>query len=67
MEKFSPPILCSYGCVEDFSLITSAHGTTYGLYNDIGLGGGGVNVIPHTISYRDTTITVIVEGRKPLC
>ena len=29
--------------------------------------GGGVNSIPHTISYRDMTITVIVKGRKPLC
>ena len=60
--------LSSYGSVEDFSLITSAHGTAYVDYTfTMILDRGGVNAIPHTISYRDTTITVIVEGRKPLC
>ena len=28
---------------------------------------GGFYSIPHIISYHDTTITVIVEDRKPLC
>ena len=60
--------LSSYGGVEDYTQITSAHGTAYG---DISftmiLDRGGFNAIPHTIAYRNTTMTVIVEGRKPLC
>ena len=60
--------LSSYGGVEDYMQIKSAHGTAYGdfLFTMI-LDRGGFNTIPHIISYRDTTMTVIVEGRKPLC
>ena len=60
--------LSSYGGVEDYMQIKSAHGTAYGdfLFTLI-LDRGGFNTIPHIISYRDTTMTVIVEGRKPLC
>ena len=59
--------LSSYGGVENYHLITSAHGTAYGDYAfTMILDRGGFNSIPH-ISYRDTTMTVIVEGRKPLC
>ena len=28
---------------------------------------GGFHAIPHIIMYRDTPMTVIVEGRRPLC
>ena len=60
--------LSSYDGVEDYMQIKSAHGTAYGdfLFTMI-LDRGGFNTIPHIISYRDTTMTVIVEGRKPLC
>ena len=60
--------LSSYGGVEDYMQIKSAHGTAYSdfLFTMI-LDRGGFNTIPHIISYRDTTMTVIVEGRKPLC
>ena len=60
--------LSSYGGVEDYMQIKSAHGTAYGdfLFTMI-LDRGRFNTIPHIISYRDTTTTVIVEGRKPLC
>ena len=59
--------LSSYGGVEDFTLITSAHCTAYGDYTfTMILDRGGFNAIPHMILYQDT-ITVIVEGRKPLC
>ena len=51
--------LSSYGGVEDYTLITSAF--------TIILDREGFNSIPHIISYRDTTMTVIVEGRRPLC
>ena len=60
--------LSSYGGVEDYTQIKSAHGTAYGDFSfTMILDRGGFNAIPHIISYRDTTMTVIVEGRKPLC
>ena len=60
--------ISSYGGVEDYTLITSAHGTAYGDNSfTMILDRGGFNSIPHIISYRDTIITIIVEGRKPLC
>ena len=60
--------LSSYGGVEEYTQITSAHGTAYGDFSfTMVLDRGGFNAIPHTIAYRNTTMTVIVEGRKPLC
>ena len=60
--------LSSYGGVEEYTQITSAHGTAYGDFSfTMILDRGGFNAIPHTIAYRTTTMTVIVEGRKPLC
>ena len=56
------------GGVEEYTLITSAHGTTYGDYVfTMILDRGGFHSIPQTITYRDTTMIVVVEGRKPLC
>ena len=60
--------LSSYGGVEEYTQITSSHGTVYGDFSfTMILDRGGFNAIPHTIAYRTTTMTVIVEGRKPLC
>ena len=60
--------ISSYGGVEDYTQITSAHDTAYGDFSFIMiLHRGGFNAIPHTITYRNTTMTVIVEGRKSLC
>ena len=60
--------LSSYSGVEDYTQITSSHGTAYGDFSfTMILDRGGFNSIPHTIAYRNTTMTVIVEGRKPLC
>ena len=60
--------LSTYGGVEEYTLITSAHGTAYGDYVfTMILDRGGFHSIPHTITYRDTTMMVVVEGRKPLC
>ena len=60
--------LSSYGGVEDYTQIKSAHGTAYSDFSfTMILDRGGFNTIPHIISYRDTTMAVIVEGRKPLC
>ena len=60
--------LSTYGGVEEYILITSAHGTAYGDYVfTMILDRGGFYSIPHTITYRDTTMMVVVEGRKPLC
>ena len=43
-------------------------GTAYGDYVFVMcLDRVGFNKIPHKIRYRDQTMTVIVEGRKPLC
>ena len=60
--------LSSYGGVEDYTQIKSAHGTAYSDFTfPMILDRGGFNAIPHTISYWDTMMTIIVEGRKPLC
>ena len=60
--------LSSYGGVEDNILITSAHGTAYSDYTfTMILNRGGFHALPHTIIYRDTSMMVVVEGRKPLC
>ena len=59
--------LSTYGGVEEYTLITSTHGTAYGDYVfTMILYRGGFHSIPHTITYRDTTMMVVVEGRKPL-
>ena len=53
---------------EEYKLITSAHGTAFGDYVfTMILDRGGFHSIPHTITYRDTMMMVVVEGRKPLC
>ena len=60
--------LSIYGGVEQVSQITSTRGTAYGDYVFIMcLDRGGFNNVPHKIKYRDQTMTVVVEGRKPLC
>ena len=60
--------LSIYGGVEQVTQVTSTRGTAYGDYVFVMcLDRGGFNNIPHKIKYRDTTMTVIVEGRKPLC
>ena len=60
--------LSTHGGVEEYKLITSAHGTAFGDYVfTMILDRGGFHSIPHTIIYRDTTMMVVVEGRKPLC
>ena len=49
-------------------IITSVNGTAYGDYVfTMILDRGGFDAIPHIITYRDTTMTVVVEGRRPLC
>ena len=60
--------LSTHGGVEEYKLTTSAHGTAFGDYVfTMILDRGGFRSIPHTITYRDTTMMVVVEGRKPLC
>ena len=60
--------LSRYGGVEQVTQVTSTRGTAYGDYVFVMcLDRGGFNNISHKIKYRDTTMTVIVEGRKPLC
>ena len=60
--------LSTHGGVEEYKLITSAHGTAFGDYVfTMILDRGGFHSIPHTITYRDTTMMVVFEGRKPLC
>ena len=60
--------LSTHGGVEEYKLITSAHGTALGDYVfTMILDRRGFHSIPHTITYRDTTMMVVVEGRKPLC
>ena len=60
--------LSTFGGVEEYTLITSVHGTAYGDYVfTMILDRGGFHSIPHTITYKDTTMMVVVEDRKPLC
>ena len=60
--------LSIYGGVEQVSQVTSTRGTAYGDYVFIMcLDWGGFNKVPHKIKYRDQMMTVVVEGRKPLC
>ena len=60
--------LCTYGGVEDYTLITSGHGTANDDYVFImWLDRGGFNNIPHIIKYRDQSMMVVVKGRRPLC
>ena len=57
-----------YGGVEQVSQVRSTRGTAYGDYVFIMcLDRGRFNNVPHKIKYRDQTMTVVVEGRKPLC
>ena len=59
--------LSTYGGVEDYTLITSASGTAYGDYSfTMCLARGGFQAIPNTITYRNQTMMVVVEDRKPL-
>ena len=54
---FLAAYLSSYGGVECYTLITSAHRTAYGDYVlTMVLDRGGFHAIPHTITYRDTTM-----------
>ena len=60
--------LCDYGDVESVTQIKSVHGTAYSDHAFIRcLTRGGFQAIPHTIKYKDQTMMVVVEGRKPLC
>ena len=60
--------LSIYDGLEQVSQVTSTRGTTYGDYVFIMcLDRGGFNNVPHKIKYRDLTMTVVVEGRKPQC
>ena len=59
--------LSIYGGVEQVTQITSNSGTAYGDYDFIiYLDRGGFNNIPYIIKYRDQSMTLVVEGRKPL-
>ena len=54
--------LSKYGGVEDVIQIRSTSGTTYGDYSFIMyVDRGGFQAIPHTISYKDQTMIVVVE------
>ena len=60
--------LSIYGGVEQVTQITSNSGTAYDGYVFITcLDRGGFNNIPHIIKYRDQSMMVVVEGRRPLC
>ena len=60
--------LSIYGGMEQVTQITSNSGTAYGDYVFIMcLDRGGFNNIPHIIKYRDQSMMVVVEDRKPLC
>ena len=57
-----------YGGVEIVTQVKSTSGTAYGDYAFIMcLDRGGFQAIPHMIEYRDQTMMVVVEDRRPLC
>ena len=65
---FLAAYLSIYGGVEQVTQVISNIGTAYGDYVFIMcLDRGEFNNVPHLIKYRDQTMTVVVEGRKPLC
>ena len=60
--------LSAYDGVENFTQITSASGTAYDDYSfTMCWDRGGVQAIPHKITYKDQTMMVVVEGRRPIC
>ena len=60
--------LSDYGGIESVTQIKSVRGTAYSNYAFIMcLTRGGFQAIPHTVKYKDQTMMVVVEGRKPLC
>ena len=60
--------LSMYGGVEQVTQVASARGAACGgCVFVMCLDGGGFNRVPHKIRYRERTMTVVVEGRKPLC
>ena len=59
--------LSIYGSVEQVTQVTSNSGTAYADYVFVMcIDRGGFNNIPHIIKYRDQSMMVVVEGRKPL-
>ena len=60
--------LIKYGNIEAINKAKSTNGTAHGDYVfTMCLDRGGFTAIPHTISYEDRAMTVVVEGRKPQC
>ena len=70
--RLSGDVLAAYlgvcGGVERVARVASARGAACGgCVFVVCLDGGGFDGVPHRIRYRDRAMTVIVEGRKPLC
>ena len=56
------------GGVEQVTRVASARGAACGgCMFVVCLGGGGFNGVPHRVRCRDRAMTVVVEGRRPLC
>ena len=67
-EEVLAAYLIKYGNIEAIDKAKSTNGTAHGDYVfTMCLDRGGFTAIPHTISYEDRTMTVVVEGRKPQC
>ena len=67
-EEVLVAYLIKYGNIEAIDKAKSTNGTAHGDYVfTMCLDRGGFTAIPHTISYEDRAMTVVVEGRKPQC
>ena len=67
-EEVLAAYLIKYGNIEAINKAKSTNGTAHGDYVfTMCLDRGGFTAIPHTISYEDRAMTVVVEGRKPQC
>ena len=70
--QLSGDVLAAYlgicGGVERVTRVASTRGAACGgCVFVVCLDGGGFNGVPHKVRCRERTMTVIVEGRKPLC
>ena len=67
-EEALAAYLIKYGNIEAINKAKSTNGTAHGDYVfTMCLDREGFTAIPHTISYEDRAMTVVVEGRKPQC
>ena len=60
--------LSANGSVEEVTQLRSTDGTTHGNYAlNVCMNRGRFQAIPHTLTFKDQQMMVVVEGKRPLC